>query len=334
MRATTEVPWNWWDRICLRERSCRRCRSATSWWWRLDVTAPCSISRPRCRLCSVWWFWAGPRSLRHAEALQQLCMVYQGLKDFVAASKAIKEALAIMEELGLQRHEWYGSILVTLGGLDFEQGRCKEALAIYDKAKAVLVQYNDGASYGVLLNDMAICHKRLHQWNEASPATRRLLSTSATCTAPTILITQLRCTTLRTFSTSSSSTRRPSRDMRRPSSSTRGCLVTSISRLLLLPGVSLLSTNSLSNQSRHDRCGPHILHVQPVCQDQGKDGVVHWMPPCVVLRQGVPAAALGHAQAAVQCLLALRCGVDQDQALLALSQGQVLRCRVQQSPLG
>ncbi len=28
-----------------------------------------------------------------------------GLKDFVAAGKAIKEALSIMEQLGLQRHE-------------------------------------------------------------------------------------------------------------------------------------------------------------------------------------------------------------------------------------
>jgi tetratricopeptide (TPR) repeat protein len=110
---------------------------------------------------------AGPRSLGHAQALPELCMVQRGLKDFVAASKAIKEALAIMEELGLQRHEGYGSMLLVLGGLDQDQGRYKEALAIYDKAKAVLVQYKEGNDYGTLLNDMAICHKGLHQWNEA-----------------------------------------------------------------------------------------------------------------------------------------------------------------------
>jgi tetratricopeptide (TPR) repeat protein len=110
---------------------------------------------------------AGPRSQRHAKALQQLCMVHRGLKDFVAASKAIKEALAIMEELGLQHHEGYGSMLLVLGGLDFDQGRHKEALAIYDKAKAVLVQYKEGTEYGTLLNDMASCHQRLHKWNEA-----------------------------------------------------------------------------------------------------------------------------------------------------------------------
>jgi tetratricopeptide (TPR) repeat protein len=110
---------------------------------------------------------AGPRSLRHAQALQELCMVQSGLKDFVAASKATKEALAIVEELGLRRHEGYGSMLMVLGWLDVDQGWYKEALTVYDKAKAVLVQYKEGNEYGVLLNDMAICHKRLHQWNEA-----------------------------------------------------------------------------------------------------------------------------------------------------------------------
>jgi tetratricopeptide (TPR) repeat protein len=110
---------------------------------------------------------AGPRSLRHAKVLQELCMVHQGLKKYIAASKALKEALAIMEELGLQRHEEYGAMLLALGELDFEQGRCKEALAIYNKAKAVLVQYKDGSDYGLLLNNMACCLKHLHQWNEA-----------------------------------------------------------------------------------------------------------------------------------------------------------------------
>jgi tetratricopeptide (TPR) repeat protein len=110
---------------------------------------------------------AGPRQLRHAQALKQLSLVQSGLKDFVAASKAIKQARAIMEELGMQRHEGYGSMLVTLGRLDKEQGQYKEALVIYDRAKAVLVQYKEGNEYGAVLNEMASCHQSLHQWNEA-----------------------------------------------------------------------------------------------------------------------------------------------------------------------
>jgi tetratricopeptide (TPR) repeat protein len=58
-------------------------------------------------------------------------------------------------------------MLAALGRLDLEQRRYKEALAIYDKAKAVLVQYKEGGDYGTLLSDKAFCHQRLHQWNEA-----------------------------------------------------------------------------------------------------------------------------------------------------------------------
>jgi tetratricopeptide (TPR) repeat protein len=109
----------------------------------------------------------GPRSVGHAQALKGLCLVQTGLKAFPAARRAIVEALAIMEELGLQQDEDYGSMLRALGGLDHDQGRHKEALVIYDKAKAVLAQHKEGNAYGALLNDMAICHRNLQQWSEA-----------------------------------------------------------------------------------------------------------------------------------------------------------------------
>jgi tetratricopeptide (TPR) repeat protein len=109
----------------------------------------------------------GARSREHAWALQWLCRVRGGLKAFPKARKAIGEALAIMEELGLHQDEQYGSMLRELGGLDLEQGRCKEALVIYNKANAVLAQHKEGNSYGLLLTAMGICHKRLQQWSEA-----------------------------------------------------------------------------------------------------------------------------------------------------------------------
>jgi tetratricopeptide (TPR) repeat protein len=68
-----------------------------------------------------------------------------------------------MEELGLQQDERFGSMLRMLGGLDLVQERSKEALAIYNKANAVLVQHKEGNAYGVLLN---VCHRNLHQWSE------------------------------------------------------------------------------------------------------------------------------------------------------------------------
>jgi tetratricopeptide (TPR) repeat protein len=109
----------------------------------------------------------GPRSMEHADALHKLCMVHAGLKAFPAARKAITEAFAIMDELGLQQHEWYGSMLLTSGRLVYQQERYKEALVTYNRAKVVLVQYKQGNAYGTLLSDMAFCHQELHQWNEA-----------------------------------------------------------------------------------------------------------------------------------------------------------------------
>jgi tetratricopeptide (TPR) repeat protein len=72
-----------------------------------------------------------------------------------------------MEELGLQQDEQYGSMLMALGRLDLEQGLYKEALAIYNKAKAVLVQHKEWNDYGALLNEMGACHEKLQQWVEA-----------------------------------------------------------------------------------------------------------------------------------------------------------------------
>jgi hypothetical protein len=86
----------------------------------------------------------GARSKEHAMALWGLCMVNRGLKAFPEARKAVGEALAIMEELGLQQDEECGSMLLQLGRLDRDQGRCKEALVIYNKVKAVLVQHKEG----------------------------------------------------------------------------------------------------------------------------------------------------------------------------------------------
>jgi tetratricopeptide (TPR) repeat protein len=109
----------------------------------------------------------GARSFEYAQALTVLSMVHSGLKAFPEARKAIGEALAIMEELGLQQHEEYGSTLLVLGRLDSGQGRYKEALVILNQAKAVLAQHKEWNAYGALLTDMGICHKELQQWSKA-----------------------------------------------------------------------------------------------------------------------------------------------------------------------
>jgi hypothetical protein len=53
------------------------------------------------------------RSKEHSRALKGLCMVHSGLKAFPEARKAIRGALTIMEALGLQQDEDYGSMLLS-----------------------------------------------------------------------------------------------------------------------------------------------------------------------------------------------------------------------------
>jgi tetratricopeptide (TPR) repeat protein len=108
-----------------------------------------------------------PRSLQYAHGLKGLCMVHLGLKEFPSARAAIAEALAIMVGLGFQRREEYGGMLLELGRLERDQGCYREALANYDKAMVVLMQFKDGNEYGALVSHKGICHEELQQWSEA-----------------------------------------------------------------------------------------------------------------------------------------------------------------------
>jgi tetratricopeptide (TPR) repeat protein len=107
------------------------------------------------------------RTLAHARSLEELCMVHTGLRTFSPALEAITEALSILDELGLQQEEDYGMMLSDLALLEHLQGRYKEALVIYDKAKAILLHYRDRKSYGALVSWMGESHKALQNWNEA-----------------------------------------------------------------------------------------------------------------------------------------------------------------------
>ncbi len=106
------------------------------------------------------------RSLDHALALKGLCMVQLGLR-IPTARSTLAEALAIMEERGLQLDEQYGGMVLVLGEIEYEAGRLSTALEAYERARGVLVQFRDGREYGPLLNSMALCHEMMGHWAEA-----------------------------------------------------------------------------------------------------------------------------------------------------------------------
>jgi tetratricopeptide (TPR) repeat protein len=268
---------------------------------------------------------AGPRSLGHTQALTELCMVQRGLKDFVAASKAIKEALVIMEELGLQRREQYGSMLVELGGLDLDQGQYKEALVIYDRAKAVLVQYKE--VNGALLQCMASCHQGLHQWNEAVACCKEavehhriLHGTNHPHYAATLTLTNLAFlfNQLKQYEEAIPRYEEALAIFQRVFGDQHEKTVGLAQRLV--------AARQLVVQPNRDTID--VGHEHCMCNQCGKiKEKMEWCTGCRRVWYCDKECQLQH-WAAVQCLPALRCGVDQDQALLALPQGQVLRRRV------
>jgi tetratricopeptide (TPR) repeat protein len=87
-------------------------------------------------------------------------MVYWGLKASLRAAKPS-----------------YSSMLSVLGDLDADQGQQKEALAMYDKAKALLVHDKERCEYGGLLNNMGGCHRKLSQWNKAVACLKEAVAT-------------------------------------------------------------------------------------------------------------------------------------------------------------
>jgi tetratricopeptide (TPR) repeat protein len=140
----------------------------------------------------------------------------------------------------------------------------------------------------VLLGRMAVCHKQLHQWNkavacnkEAVELAHNLFSINHPFYAAALTNLAYLFDELKQYEEAI-----PRYE--------EGLII--YQRMYGHEHTVSLRTRS-ATQSCQNRCGPRTLHVQPVRQDQG--GVVYWMPPCMVLRQGVPAAALGHAQAAL-----------------------------------
>lgn len=77
----------------------------------------------------------GKGSEAHA-TLSELGRVETGLKDFKSAKKRFNDAMAIYKELWMEKSAGYGSVLIDLATVDFDQW--KEALEGYINAKEVM----------------------------------------------------------------------------------------------------------------------------------------------------------------------------------------------------
>src|SRR3990167_2667628 len=107
----------------------------------------------------------GKGSEGHANALQAVGIVDTKFKNFKSATKRFNDAMAIYKALGMERSVEYGSLLMNLASVDYDQQRWKEALEGFIKAKAVMDDFKEQRNNGTIVgnNDMATCYKNLNQ---------------------------------------------------------------------------------------------------------------------------------------------------------------------------
>lgn len=110
----------------------------------------------------------------YASSLHQLAKVQASLQ-MEEADGTIQEALTIMMDLGLTNDSKYGLMCFTAGALYFCQTNPAKALIYYEKSKKLVEKMMDDDYYALLMTNMALCHKELHQWNEAHAALKECL---------------------------------------------------------------------------------------------------------------------------------------------------------------
>jgi hypothetical protein len=141
--------------------------------------------------------------------------------------------------------------------------------------------YKQGDGYGALLNNMAICHQKLQQWNEAVACYKEAVEHRR----------NLFGTSHPEYATSLNNLARAVR----LAQAVRGARFEEV--LIIFQKVygdqhertvgvaeGLAFVRLQAQQSlRGDIDVGHTHHVQPVRQGQGDDGRVQWLPPCLVL---------------------------------------------------
>ena len=109
----------------------------------------------------------GPRSLKYAMKVPELCAVYRGLRDIIKIKEIIIEALSILEELGLSEVEEYALMLKELANIQYMHGQFGESLETYERSKPISEKCENQENYMKVLTNIAMCRRKLNQWNKA-----------------------------------------------------------------------------------------------------------------------------------------------------------------------
>jgi len=112
-------------------------------------------------------------SLERAIALRILSMVNRDLENLTPANDNITKALNIMKKLKLDQSQEYESMLMVFASIKYKKGQFKKALKIYTKVSVLASRNVQAREYSILLNEIALCHQKLQQWDKAIDCYKR-----------------------------------------------------------------------------------------------------------------------------------------------------------------
>jgi tetratricopeptide (TPR) repeat protein len=136
----------------------------------------------------------GIDSIEYVDSSYAVANIYMNMKMHISARTYATEGIAILEKCQFQKHRLYGNLHTLVGDIDREVKLFKEALVSYEKAETCFAAdevLRKNIEYGTVLNNMAICHQQLGDWNEAL-ATYKIAAEQLSDAVPNMLINERR----------------------------------------------------------------------------------------------------------------------------------------------
>lgn len=107
------------------------------------------------------------KSKRYAAATHNCACMEIMLKQFDIAERRIALAEALFRQLGAERTENFGVLLISKARLFQERKQYKEALPLLDAAEEILAEFPVGHNFVGLMGEFGNCYRMMGQWADA-----------------------------------------------------------------------------------------------------------------------------------------------------------------------
>jgi tetratricopeptide (TPR) repeat protein len=99
-------------------------------------------------------------------SLEELYLVYMGMKNFSKAFKIVNNSLEMIIKYDFKDSELHGNVVMNAGAILQAIGKYNEALIEFNKAKIILSKYKTGNKFLLVNNELAACYSKLGQFDE------------------------------------------------------------------------------------------------------------------------------------------------------------------------